>query len=114
MLIEFDLLIAAAAMMLLLPVAIFQFLGNQSTFSKSSILFSEGLIANADTQRLLFLLGGASAQPADLTQLMNSSNSDYQSSLTPYDSSGTYARQGSALSRLVVLGGKVYYLTVGR
>ena len=45
---------------------------------------------------------------------MNSSNSDHQSSLTPYDSSGTYAGQGSALSRLVVLGGKVYYLTVGR
>ena len=51
MLVEFDLLIAVAAMMLLLPVAIFQILSSQSTFSKSSILFSGGLIANADTQR---------------------------------------------------------------
>jgi hypothetical protein len=112
MLIEFDLLIAMAAMMLLLPVPLFQIMGNQGMFLKSSIMFSNVLIANANTQRMVFMLGGAGVQSADLMRLTSSSNGQ-QLSLMPYVP-GAYAEQNISVSRLVVLGGKVYYLTVGK
>ncbi len=104
MLIEFDMLFAVFALMLVLPVTVFQIVSNQSAFVGSSTLFSNSLILNSGTQKLVSQLGEMVAQTGFDYGLGNSGYS-----LTPYNTKGT---QNSTCSRLAVAGGSVYCLSV--
>ena len=110
MLIEFDTLFAVFALMLVLPVAASQIMGNQNIFMNSSRLFSEMLSSNSNVQELAFQLN--EMKQAQLPYLAG--NRSYGYSFLPYNPTPTAYAQNAAYSRLVVAGGSLYYLQVKR
>ena len=111
MLIEFDMLFAVFALTLILPVSIFQIAASQKVTANLSKLFSDGLESNSNLQKLAFQLGGLGAQP-QIPALLAGNGSNYL--LIPYNQASPGKAQNGSYSRIVVAGGRMYYLSVDR
>ena len=108
MLLELDLLVAIVALLLILPVPVLQILSNQSLSSASLTQLGERLMLSAETQKLAFQLDSIGDQPANFSSLINSS----EYALLPSSEATTSVTQNSSNARVVVVGGKLYYMLV--
>jgi hypothetical protein len=111
MLIEFDMLFAVFALTLVLPVSIFQIAASQKVTTNLSKLFSDRLVFNSNLQKLAFQLGSLGAQPP-ITALLAGNDSNYL--LIPYNQTSSVEAWSGSYLRMVVAGGRMYYLSVDR